>query len=68
MQETNLARLRKFAGLTQAQLSEKSGVPTQTIGGLECRRRSIGGISLRIACRLATSLGVHAEELLDEEP
>ena len=66
MCETNLARLRKQAGLSQAQLAIKANVARRYIANIEQGQRSIGGISLRIAACLASALDVCIEDLLDD--
>lgn len=68
MPGTNLARLRKQAGLSQSQLAAASSTHKQQIAKVEMGQRSIGGVSLRIAVTWANILGVHAEDLLDAEP
>ena len=57
---SNLKRIRLAAGLTQAQLSEKSGVSTGTIGNYEAGHRA--RVSYEIADRLANALGVGLED------
>lgn len=60
----NLKELRKRAGLTQAELAERSGVNKQMISFYEAGRNDIRKASLTTAVALATVLGVHAEELI----
>lgn len=62
-----LRLLRKQKNMTQKQLEEASGIQFQHISRLERGERKIGGISLSVAARLAKALGVHAEELLDDD-
>lgn len=65
MQETNLARLRKQAGLSQAKLAAATDTNRFMIAKIEQSARDMGGVSLRVAAKWAAALGVHAEELLD---
>ncbi|MCI1893027.1 MAG: helix-turn-helix domain-containing protein [Schleiferilactobacillus harbinensis] len=60
----NLREEREKAGLTQAQLSDKSGVPQTTISGIENSGKKPNVVA---AHRLADALGVTMEELLVEE-
>jgi len=63
--QTNLARLRKINRLSQSQLAAGAGLSLHYITNIEQCRRSISGVSLGIAARLASVLGIHAEDLLD---
>lgn len=56
----HLRQLRHDRGLTQEQLTEKSGVDTTYIGRLE---RGEQAVSLTKAVALAKGLGVSVEEL-----
>lgn len=46
--ETNLKRIRKYAGLTQKQLAELSGVPIRQIQLFEQRQRDINHTKARV--------------------
>lgn len=65
--ETKLARLRGAAGLTQTQLAEQIGTQKTYISRLERRERPIEGVTLGVATRIARALGVHADDLLEDE-
>ena len=58
---SNLRMLRKINHLTQKQLSEKSGIPYQSIVNYEIGRRTP---SARNLCLLASYFGIDAESLL----
>ena len=55
--------MRKKAGLSQAQLAERSGLADSTISHLEST--SVYSVSLVVLCRIATALGVEPKTLLD---
>lgn len=59
-----LESLRKRIGLTQAQLSDKSGVPQTTISGIEKDGRNPNVVTAR---RLADALGVDMNDMLVKE-
>lgn len=61
----NLRRLRLAAGLTQAQLSERSGVHQTTIADLE--RGAMSGARDATLERLAGALGVRKGDLVEPE-
>lgn len=61
---TNLAKMRKAHGLTQAKLSELSGVPRVSIARYETGRVSP---SVKILERLAVALGVKMDDLVDRK-
>ena len=61
---TNLAKMRKAKGLTQAQLSELSGVPRVSIARYETGKVSP---SVRILERLAVALGVLIDDIVDRK-
>jgi transcriptional regulator with XRE-family HTH domain len=65
--DTNLTRLRKQAGLSQGQLAIATDISKTRISDYETGQRDIGGVSLKVAVRLARALGVYAEDLLDEK-
>lgn len=62
--ENNLRKIRKQKGVTQMQLSTKSGVPRSTITSIELGSTP----NVYIAIRLAHMLGVSAEELFPLPP
>jgi len=57
-----LQGLRKAAGLTQAALSERAGVPLGTLRDLEQEKREP---MLSNAQKLATALGVSLDEFIE---
>ena len=59
---SKLSKLRGERKLTQAQLSERSGVDENTISRIECNS---GNPSLTNAARLARYLGVSVDELFE---
>ncbi len=61
---THLARLRKDAGITQAQLAETVGVSRKTINTVENR---VFTPSTLLALKLARALGVTVEALFELE-
>lgn len=67
MNRNPLVRLRRKAGLTQAELAKRTNTPQPNIARLESGERSISAITLETAARLAKALGVHAEELLEKK-
>lgn len=60
-----LARIR--AGISQQELSDRSGVPVKSIGNLEQLRRDINRCRADIVFRLSQALGCSMEDLLDLE-
>lgn len=60
-----LKELRQAAGLTQAALAEKSGVPLSTIRDYEQSKRDPG---LPTAKKLAVALGVSLDQLASVYP
>ena len=65
MTKTRLARLRAESGLTQMEVAAMTGLRQSKISDIECGRRSSAKIPLETAAKLATALGVHAEDLLE---
>ena len=59
-----IAALRGKQHMTQAKLSDISGVPQTTISGIENTQKTPG---LKTAVKLAEALGVTPEELLPKE-
>ena len=66
MPETTLSRLRKERGMTQAQLSEKSGVHIKAIAKLETGVRPLSNVRLSTALALADALQVDPHLFLSE--
>lgn len=58
---------RHRIGMSQKELSERSGIAQSRISEFENGRYDISGVTLRNAARLARALGIHAEDLLDED-
>ena len=63
--ETNLARARKRAGLSQGELAELSGVSVRTIQEFEQRRKSINKAQLDTVHPLAVALYCSIETLVE---
>ncbi len=57
----NIHRLRKEAGMTQAQLAERADISQQVVSGLEAGERNPTLVTLEA---LADALGVMPHELL----
>ena len=64
---TNLKRIRTATGITQAALSERSGVSLRTIQDYEQGRKPINGAAALTVHRIAQELGVTVEDLLETE-
>ncbi len=62
--DTNLKRIRKYAGLSQKKLAELSGVPVRQIQLFEQRQRDINHTRAIDVVRLGRVLGCKPEELL----
>lgn len=62
---SKLKEFRKMRGMTQAQLSELSGVNIGIITKVEQGISDIGNITLRNAVKLAETLQISAEDLLN---
>ena len=60
----SLKSARKAAGLTQQELSERSGVNVRQIQRIENGESQIGNISLANAVKLADALGIHVRDLI----
>lgn len=67
MTKTRLARLRAESGLTQMEVAAMTGLRQSKISDIERGQRSSAKIPLETAAKLATALGVHAEDLLEED-
>lgn len=63
--DTNLRRIRKFAGLSQRELSVESGVPLRQIQLFEQRQRDINKTQAINLFRLSKILGCKSEDLLE---
>lgn len=59
---SRIARKRMAAGMTQAQLAERSGMQARYIGAIERGERNPKYDTLR---RIATALGCGVEELME---
>ncbi|MBQ7146407.1 MAG: helix-turn-helix transcriptional regulator [Lachnospiraceae bacterium] len=64
--DTNLKRIRKAYGLTQAALGERSGVTLRSIQMYEQRRKDINKASAESLYRLARVLGCSIEDLMEK--
>lgn len=62
--ESQLKRLRMYAGLTQKQLSEKSGVSQRMIEQYEQGRKDLGRASAVSVINLADALGCEVRDIL----
>lgn len=63
--ETNLKRIRKIYGCTQAELSKLSGVGLRSIQMYEQRNKDINKASVEAVYRLAKALGCEMEDLIE---
>lgn len=63
-----LRELRKFRGLTQAQLAKRTGIARTTLSGYECGVYDVHSMTLGNALKLSAALQCHPSELLDERP
>lgn len=63
--ETNLKRIRAIYGLTQAELSKRSGVSLRSIQMYEQRNKNINKASVDTIYNLAKSLGCTMEDLIE---
>ena len=64
---SQLSRLRKYAELTQRELSDMSGVSIRTIQQYEQRQKSINNAAFSTIINLSKVLRCRPEELLEEE-
>lgn len=64
--ETNLKRIRASYGITQAELSERSGVSLRSIQMYEQRNKNINKASADTTYRLAKVLGCTMEDLIEK--
>lgn len=65
--ETNLARIRKMRGYTQAFLELNAGLPHGTLGKYEALHRDINKMQGVTLYRLSRVLGCSMEDLLQKE-
>ena len=63
---SKLQDIRQAAGLSQGQLSKKSGVPVGAIQQYEVGYRNINGAAVVRVKRLADALGVRIEDLIED--
>lgn len=61
---TLLAKMRRKAGMSQAELSKKSKVSLRTIKAYECEGRDIHKASVDILGRLAHGIGCKIQEII----
>ena len=65
--ETNLKRIRKFYGCTQAELARRSGVSLRSIQMYEQRNKDINQASAEALYRISRVLGCTMENLLEKQ-
>ena len=63
--QTSLKRLRRYAGLSQRQLAEYSGIPVRTIQQYEQRQKDINKAQAEYLVRLSRTLCCEVEELME---
>ena len=63
--ETKLKQIRQFAGMSQRELAEQSGVPLRTIQQYEQRQKSINKAQAEYLMMLANALQCKAEDLIE---
>ena len=64
---TNLKRIREESGISQAKLAEMSGTSPRMIPKYETRKKDINNAHAMTVFKIAKSLGVSVEDLLEEE-
>lgn len=64
---TNLKRIRTERDITQAALSERSGVSLRTLQEYEQGRKPINGAAALTVYRIARELNITVEDLLELE-
>lgn len=64
---SNLKKMRESAGLSQAQLAEKSGVNKRTLQVYEQGYRNIDGASLETLVSIAAALDCKLADILENE-
>ena len=63
---TNLKILRKYAGMSQKELAEMSGVPLRTIQQYEQRQKNINRAKVEYLIRLSQSLSCEITDLIEK--
>ncbi len=63
--DTQLKRLRIYAGLTQKTLAEKTGIPIRTVQQYEQRQKNISKASGQYLQQFAAALNCRMEDLMD---
>lgn len=64
---SRLAEYRRRKRLSQRELAEMTGLPQSKISDHERGRYPMRNTTLETACKLAFALGVHAEDLLEDD-
>lgn len=64
---TNLQKIRKERGLTQAELAKRSGVSLKTIQALEVGRNNINKAEVMKVLRIADALECPVRNLMEAE-
>ena len=64
---TNLKRIREESGISQAKLAEMSGASPRMIPKYETREKDINKAQAMTVFKIAKSLGVTVEDLLEDE-
>lgn len=64
---TNLQKMRIERGMTQQELSSRSGVPLQTIQRLEIGYRTVDKCALERALRIADALTCDVREIMEKQ-
>jgi DNA-binding transcriptional regulator YiaG len=64
-QETNLKRIRRYRGISQRELSERSGVTLRMVQLYEQRQNDINKAQAKTVADLAQALGCRTEDLLE---
>lgn len=62
-----LQEIRKRVGLSQAELSKRSGIKLQTIQGYELGRRQTDGAHVDSLVSMADALGVPFYEIIEDD-
>lgn len=62
---TNLKRIRTAAGITQTALAKCSGMSLRTLQDYEQGRKNINGAAALTVFRLAQTLNVNVEDILE---
>ena len=65
MSKCKLGEIRRAAGLSQQELSDKSGVKLTTLQKLESGANDIMGAKVGTVLALARTLGITVEELIE---